>query len=232
MKTLMVTGATSGLGLEIVKVASKRCKVIACGRNAEVLNKVQKRYKCGVIQGDINDWTWGEPPTINAMRTVTKSQKVDVFIHCAGVYHKVPLMADYYADAAYDADAAHVLNTNLVTPVLLLRRVITTMIQRGTGTIAVINSLAGKQGNAEEAAYCASKFGLRGFVESVRYDCAKSGVRIFSVYPGAMQTPMAKHRDDYGILIQPREVAELLVDICLKYHTLRVDDLEIMRTAY
>jgi short-subunit dehydrogenase len=160
------------------------------------------------------------------MRTVTKSQKVDVFIHCAGVYRKVPLMADY------DADAAHVLNTNLVTPVLLLRRVITAMIQRGTGTIAVINSLAGKQGNAEEAAYCASKFGLRGFVESVRYDCAKSGVRIFSVYPGAMQTPMAKGRDNFDKLVQPRKVAELLVDICLKYHTLRVDDIEIMRTTY
>jgi len=224
----MVTGATSGLGLEIVKVASKVCKVIACGRNAKVLNLLQKRYKCGVVHGDINDWTWGEPPTINTIRNVTESQHVDVFIHCAGVYHrggKVPLMADN------DAEVAHVLNTNLVSPVLLLRRVITAMIKRGTGTIAVINSLAGKQGNAGEAAYCASKFGLRGFVESVRCDCAKSGVRIFSVYPGAMQTPMARHRDDYGILIQPRKVAKLLVDICLKYHTLRIDDLEVMKNT-
>ena len=226
MKTLMVTGATSGLGLEIVKVASKVCKVIACGRRADVLNKLQKRYKCGVILGDINDWTWGEPPTINTIGHVTESQHVDVFIHCAGIYRKVPMTEDS------DAEAAHVLNTNLVSPVLLLRRVITAMIQRGKGTIAVINSLAGKQGNSEEAVYCASKFGLRGFVESVRHDCAKSGVRIFSVYPGAMQTPMAKSRADFDKLIHPRAVAELLLDICLKHRTLRVDDLEVMRTTY
>lgn len=226
MKTLMVTGATSGLGLEIVKVASKTCKIIACGRQADVLNKIQKRYKCGVIQGDINDWTWGEPTTVNTIGHVSENQHVDVFIHCAGVYRKVPVVEDF------DCEAAHVLNTNLVSPVLLLRRVIHAMIRRGKGTIAVINSLAGKQGIAEEAAYCASKFGLRGFVESVRFDCAKNGVRIFSVYPGAMQTPMTEGRDNFDKLLRPRAVAELIVDVCLKHHTLRVDDIEIMRTTY
>jgi NADP-dependent 3-hydroxy acid dehydrogenase YdfG len=106
------------------------------------------------------------------------------------------------------------------------------MLKRRKGTIVVVNSLAGKNGNPNEAIYCASKFGLRGFVESVRHICAVGGVRMCSVYPGAMRTPMTRLRTDYTKLLDPKSVAKLIVDICSGYSDMRLDDLEIMRTTY
>ena len=226
MKTLMVTGATSGLGLEIVKVASKTCKVIACGRRAEILNRVQKRYKCGVIIGDINDWTWGEPPTINTIGNVTEYQNVDVFVHCAGEHSKKS------THKMTDSEIAGLLNTNLVSSILLLKRILSVMASRGKGTIVVINSLAGKYASPTEPVYSASKFGLRGFVEAIRNDYAKNNIRLISVYPGAMQTPMAHERDDFDKLLRPSDVAQFIISLCLKQKAMRLDDIEISRTTY
>ena len=227
MKTLMVTGATSGLGLEIATLASKTCKVIACGRNMDVLVKLQKKHGCSVLQGNINDWGTPAPPTINRMAGVIANSNVDVLVACAGEYQKHSL------SEIRDCEIAGIITTNLVSTILLLRRALAEMLKRKKGTICVINSLAGKvASDTYESIYCASKFGLRGFVESVRQDYARAGIRIFSVYPGAMQTPMMFHRGDYGSLPKPRVVARVIVDLCLKYRDVRLDDVEIRRTTY
>jgi short-subunit dehydrogenase len=222
MKNLLVTGATSGLGLEIVQCAPKSCNTIACGRNTGVLVNLKKKYKCHVIQGDITDKNIGEPPTIHTIVNEVKAHRVDTVILCAGVYKKGFLWEHE------EAEIYRILNTNLVYQIILIRRLLQVM---NKGTIAVVNSLAGKNGNSEESVYCASKFGLRGFIESIRHVYALNGFRIFSVYPGAMKTPMTVHRSDWDKLLSPKSVAELILDLCQR-KDMRIDDVEVLRTTY
>jgi short-subunit dehydrogenase len=187
---------------------------------------LRKKHDCAIVQGDINDWTLSEPPTINTIAREAQAYKVDAFVSCAGEYTTKLL------HEMSDAEIAGMLNTNLVNTILLLKRIMRTMLSRRKGTIVVVNSLAGKYASANEAVYSASKFGLRGFVEAVRSDYAKANVRILSVYPGAMRTPMAYHRNDWTKLLDPVNVAKLIVDLCLKQKAMRLDDIEIRRTTY
>lgn len=222
MKTILVTGATSGLGLEVVRAAHKTHKVIACGRHGATLRDMQKRFKCHVVQGDITDRHIGEPPTIRTIANEVKAHRVDTVILCAGVHKKG------YLWEHEEVDVYNVINTNLLYQIVLIQRLLKVM---DKGTIAVVNSLAGKNGNDQEPVYCASKFGLRGFIESIRHTYAQNGFRIFSVYPGAMKTPMTKHRQDWDKLLDPKSVANLILDLCQR-KDMRVDDVEILRTTY
>lgn len=218
MKTLLVTGATSGLGLEIVKAAHKKYRIIASGRQTEEIQWLKRRYKCHIVQGDLNNTT-----VQSCLASEARERGATTAILCAGVYR-----GGYLHDHS-EGDIIGTITTNLTSQALLLQKLLKAM--PGPTTIAVVNSLAGKTGNVNEPIYCASKFGLRGLVESLRHAHARAGTRIFSVFPGAMRTRMAAHREDFDKLLDPASVARLIVDICERTD-MRIDDVEIMRTTY
>jgi NAD(P)-dependent dehydrogenase (short-subunit alcohol dehydrogenase family) len=218
MKTLLVTGATSGLGLEVVKAAHKRYRIIANGRKTEELQRLKRYYKCHVVQGDLNNTA-----VQNCIASEARELEATTAILCAGVYQ------GGYLHTLSEGGVIGTITTNLTSQILLIAKLLLHM--PSPTTIAVVNSLAGKSGNVNEPVYCASKFGLRGFVESLRYEHGKVGTRIFGVYPGAMRTPMTKHRADWDKLLNPASVAKLIVDIC-EHDDMRIDNVEIMRTTY
>src|SRR3989338_4795596 len=85
---------------------------------------------------------------------------------------------------------------------------------KGGGTIININSMAGLVGSNHEPLYAASKFGLRGFSESVKGEWIKHGVRMIDVHSGAIGTGMSAKRADLKSLIDPKELAEFIVGLC------------------
>jgi len=218
MKTLLVTGATSGLGLEIVKATHKRYRIIASGRKTEELQRLKRYYKCHIVQGDINNLT-----VQSCIANEVRELGATTAILCAGIYR------GGYLHTHSEGDIMGTITTNLTSQILLISKLL--LFMPHPATLAVVNSLAGKSGSINEPVYCASKFGLRGFIESLRYEHGKVGTRIFSVYPGAMRTPMTKHRADWDKLLNPASVAKLIVDICER-DDMRIDDVEIMRTTY
>ena len=85
---------------------------------------------------------------------------------------------------------------------------------RKSGTIVNVNSLGGRRPVPEHAIYCASKYGMTGFAESLKLELKGCGLRVFNVSPGKMATELfssaGKDMDTSGF-ISPKEVAEAVV---------------------
>src|SRR6185295_4532492 len=141
---------------------------------------------------------------IGRLVTLVKRRKIDCVVSNAGIHSDRGV-------ALSDAGARDLLATNLVAPVLLLKNVYALFRARGAGTIVCINSVAGLEPNYDEAVYCASKHGLRGFTRSLQIDGARHNVRILDYYLGAMRTRMTRRRSNWHGLMAPTEIAARIV---------------------
>jgi short-subunit dehydrogenase len=111
-------------------------------------------------------------------------------------------------------DIEAVISTNASSAIALCYSAFAHFTTNGSGTIMNINSVAGLRGSSHEPLYAASKFGLRGFSESVKDAWLKQGVRMIDVYSGAMATGMSSKRSDVSNLMDPKELASFLVGLC------------------
>ncbi|MFG2867422.1 SDR family NAD(P)-dependent oxidoreductase [Streptomyces sp. NPDC048338] len=96
-----------------------------------------------------------------------------------------------------------VLEINLVGPWLGMRAVAPSMRRAGAGVIVNVSSTAGLMGYAGIGAYVASKWGLRGLTKAAALDLARDGIRVCSVHPGPIATPMTAGMDDSITAGQP-----------------------------
>ena len=97
-----------------------------------------------------------------------------------------------------EADMTRHVQVNLIAPMCLTRAAARAMAPRGSGQILSIVSAAALIALPGSAAYSASKFGLRGFLASVRMELASQGVQVNAVLPGAVDTPMLRYEATHG----------------------------------
>jgi NAD(P)-dependent dehydrogenase (short-subunit alcohol dehydrogenase family) len=110
-------------------------------------------------------------------------------------------------EAAWDS----VLDTNLKSVILLSKAVAKGMIERRTGHIVNIVSLAGKNAFAGGAIYCASKWGLLGMTECMAEDLRAFGIRVSAICPGTVATDFSPHAGkDPRKMLQPDDVAHVV----------------------
>ncbi|MER3453267.1 MAG: short-chain dehydrogenase, partial [Acidimicrobiia bacterium] len=86
------------------------------------------------------------------------------------------------------ADIEHVMRVNFFAPAVMTLALLPRMIERGSGVVVNVSSVAGRLGNANEAAYCASKFALCGWAEATAVDLWDTGVKVRLVIPGPIDT--------------------------------------------
>ena len=84
----------------------------------------------------------------------------------------------------------------------------------GTGLILNINSSMGLMPCVDNPEYAMAKWGLRGYSESVKFDCFQKGINIVDIYPGAINIGMGSHRNDKDDLIDAKELSEFIVTLC------------------
>ncbi|MBF5053168.1 MAG: SDR family oxidoreductase [Alcanivorax sp.] len=108
----------------------------------------------------------------------------DGVIHCAGVNRFVDV------EGNDDRSLNEMLNVNLRSPMVLARELTPAFRRRGHGTYLFVGSTFGSIGYPGYSAYCASKFGLRGFVEALRRELADTDIRVRYVAPRATRTTM------------------------------------------
>ena len=137
--------------------------------------------------------------------------KLNVLVNNAGMVQVAPLKT---------ADMARwqkVLDVNLTGPMLGIKAALEPMIAAGGGSIINVSSIEGMRGAAWVHSYVASKWGLRGLTKSVALELAPEKIRVNSVHPGFIRTPMTKHLPDdmvtapMGRAGTPDEVAALVV---------------------
>jgi short-subunit dehydrogenase len=129
-------------------------------------------------------------------------------------------------------ELAEEINTNMIAPILLTKGVWHIFQKQGHGAIININSLAGKSGGRNEHGYCASKHGLAGFAKALQFDAVAANVRVLTAYIGAMDTHMAEGKGNLAKFIDPFEVAQTLLGLVEQKETLRITEIEILRSQY
>jgi meso-butanediol dehydrogenase/(S,S)-butanediol dehydrogenase/diacetyl reductase len=137
--------------------------------------------------------------------------RIDGLVNNAGVLETGPLVR------LPVADLQRVLAVNLAGPVLVTRAVLPSMLRRRAGAIVNVASLLGKFGMAEYAVYCASKFGVVGFTQALADELRGTGVGVWAVCPGQVDTPMARKAGasprERASLIRPQTVARVIVEL-------------------
>ena len=219
-KTVLITGASRGLGWDLAHhFLAKGWNVLVNARTHAAVEELIKAGAVGVWGSVTTEFTRME------LRTMVKSTGLDLLIHNAGT------RPDHgWADLSAK-EVSNTIITNLVAPMQLTASLWPALMKKN-GQVVFINSLAGKQGGKDETAYSASKFGLRGFAQALQFDGVRDGVRVLSVFPGAMKTQMTALRPDYEKLIDTEEMATTIYQLCADQPSLRVTEVDLCRRRY
>lgn len=190
----LVTGASSGLGLQIARLLRDRgWQVVGVSRRGF--------HEEGVVSvaGDASK----RETASHAVDAANQLGAIKLLVNCAGAGVFGP--AGSYDDAAI----ARVIESNLTATIQFCEALIARFRSDG-GTIVNVLSTAALIGKPNETVYCAAKWGARGYTEALRAEAKGSKARILSVAPGGMDTPFWKdRRSDF---MDPREIAEIIVD--------------------
>ena len=171
-KTVLVTGATGGLGQAVARaLAARGARLLLTGRRADVLEPLRDDVGGRAIVCDLADRS-----ELGAL--VDEAGDVDVLVANAGIPAS-GLVAEYSVE---QVDRA--LDINLRAPILLARAFSPPMVARGEGHLVFMSSLSGKVAVQRSAIYSATKFGLRGFALGMREDLRHTGVGVSTIFPG------------------------------------------------
>ena len=181
-KVWFITGASSGIGLEIAKsVLAAGHKVVATGRNTDKIFRsiANSSDNLSVIKMDVTD-----PKEIQAAvgRAIDKFATIDVLVNNAGNFY-----AGFFEELSsrqFELQMA----TSLFGPMNVTRAVLPVMRQNRSGHIISISSTAGFVGYEYCSAYSASKFGLEGWMECLAPEVAPFGINTTIVEPGFFRT--------------------------------------------
>jgi short-subunit dehydrogenase len=171
-RTVLVTGASGGLGQAIARGLARRgARLVLSARRVDVLEALAAETGGRVLPCDLADRAAVE-------RLAEDAGALDVLIANAGV------SVTGRVESASVEEIDRVLDVNLRAPMVLARLMCEGMAERGGGHIVFISSLSGKVGTVRTSLYAATKFGLRGFAQSLREDLRPRGVGVSTIFPG------------------------------------------------
>ncbi|MEM8996521.1 MAG: SDR family NAD(P)-dependent oxidoreductase [Acidobacteriota bacterium] len=175
--TAWVTGASSGIGAAVAAgLAARGRRVLGLARRIDKIETAGGVEAAALDLGDLD----AVPGRLD--RLLRERGVPDVAVLAAG---KGLLGA--LEEASYRQIRALV-DLDLTAQILIARALVPAMKRRGRGDLVFIGSEAALRGRRRGAVYCAAKFGLRGFAQALREECATAGLRISTVHPGPVRT--------------------------------------------
>jgi NADP-dependent 3-hydroxy acid dehydrogenase YdfG len=218
---LLITGASKGIGLAIAeKFASQandpayELQISICARSNSEIDKARLELEQGFPRLRVFATTCDVSIEAQVKEFAREAEQqfgpVDLLVNNAGfgIFRSIEAMTIDEFDS--------VLATNLRGVFLMTQAVLPRMISRRSGTIVTISSLAGKNGFAGGAAYCAAKFGVRGLMQSLFFDVREHDIRVVTIFPGSVDTDFFSEASGAGELksrkaLQPEDVAECVL---------------------
>ena len=233
-KVAAVTGAASGIGLASTEaLVAAGATVVLVDRDERALETVCDRLGGRAI-----------PLAIDLLDTkqcasllegiLSKTGQLDILHANAGTYIGGDLV-----DADLDA-IDRMLNLNVNVVIKNVRTVAPHMVERGSGDIIVTSSVAGHSAVPWEPVYSPSKWAMTCFVQTMRRQLLKSGIRVGSVSPGPVVSALLadwpeenlRKAKEAGALIEPKEVADAIIFMLTRPRNVTIRDVVILPSAF
>ncbi|MBI2009753.1 MAG: SDR family oxidoreductase [Candidatus Chisholmbacteria bacterium] len=220
-KTALVTGGSSGLGLSIAKqLLQEKVKVVICGRSQAGITKATKQLGTSNLVAEACD--------VSNFSQVTAFTKkighIDILINNAGVW----------LEGALENNSVEKINetidVNLKGVIYTTKAVLPQMKQKNDGYIVNISSTSGIKEKENQAVYVASKYGVRGFTDSLKLDLKNTNIKVMGLYPGGMNTPLFKkagYPKENQDWMDPDKVADVVVFALKQDDTMILDHIVI-----
>lgn len=209
MKTIVITGGSSGIGATMAASYARRGhRVALLARRADLLaqNVATIRAAGGTALDVVCDVTDRGSVTAAVDRVRSEWGEIDVAIANAGVSGTIRL-------TAFDPEQAElIMKTNVFGMFNLFDATVPRMIERKSGHFAGVASLAGLRVLPTSSVYSASKAAMQNFLEGARVELKHHGVTISTINPGFVETPMtARHKFRMPFLMKAEEAGEVIV---------------------
>jgi NAD(P)-dependent dehydrogenase (short-subunit alcohol dehydrogenase family) len=235
-RSAVVTGGGSGVGLAVARalLADGACVTIA-GRDPMKLLRAAGTLAGGdLLLSHMADVTDPEQAEALIAAATKRFDKVDILINNAGANIKARTVRELTPESW-----RHLLSANLDGAFYCTRAVLPQMLERKGGLIVNINSISGKRANPlGGAAYVAAKFGLAGFGLCLAAEEKDANIRVSSIYPGEIDTPILDNRpkpvtpEQRQLILQPEDVAAAVRFIAALPARAHVPELVIKPTAH
>lgn len=180
MKTIFITGASSGIGKETAKLFQlKGWNVIATMRNPEKEHELSQLSNVELISCDVTDT---DSIQLAVQRGIKRYGSIDVLVNNAGYYLVGPL------EEMGEEQISRQLNTNLLGLIETTKAVLPHFRKNKSGVIINLSSIAGKISIPLQSLYHATKFAIEGFSESLQYELEPFHIRVKLIEPGTVKT--------------------------------------------
>jgi len=239
MKTILITGATSGIGRSTaIALAEEGHNLILCGRRKERLkeleNTLSAKSKVATLAFDVRNQK-EVAAQIDVLPGEFKS--VDVLINNAGNAHGLAPIQDGEID-----DWEAMIDINVKGLLYVTKAILPGMVKKQSGHIINIGSIAGREAYAKGNVYCASKFAVHALSESMRIDLNEVGVKVSEIKPGAVETEFSvvRFKGDQAKAdkvyegfqpLTPEDVAEVIAFVISRPYHVNIADLLLLPTA-
>ncbi|EJB04262.1 ribitol 2-dehydrogenase [Rhizobium leguminosarum] len=233
-KIAAVTGAASGIGLASTEaMLAAGATVVLVDRDEKALEAVCSRLGERAIPLVINLLNPNECAGL-LEGVLAKTGKLDILHANAGTYIGGDLVET-------DLDTIdRMLNLNVNVVIKNVHNVIPHMIERGTGDIVVTSSVAGHSAIPWEPVYSSSKWAMTCFVQTMRRQLLKNGIRVGSVSPGPVISALLadwpeenlRKAKEAGALIEPKEVADAIIFMLTRPRNVTIRDIVVLPSAF
>lgn len=214
-ETVLITGSTSGIGWQLAKVfAENGHDLILTGRDEAKLAEIAKITRdLGVVS---NSFTCDlrNPQEIENLSKFAIEKKVTTLINSAGLHCPNKSLGDLELEEMSD-----VLALNLYAPILLTKFLYDYFLTLSGANIITLNSIVGREVKKFRTVYSASKWGLRGFFNSLHEEAKERNINVLSVYPTNVKTrPDQQNSMDVEYVVENiygaflRKKSELIID--------------------
>lgn len=230
-KVAIVTGASRGIGRAIsVAFAKEAATVVLAARTIDKLKETAQQVTAAGGKAEIVTTDLVEEQSIKNLvkATAERFNRLDILVNNAGVTHSARLEETL----TQDWDRCH--HVNARGPFILCREALPVLKKAEAGYIINIASVVGVKGYPLQSAYTASKHALRGMTISLAEELKGSNIRVHLLCPGGVDTDLVRHvRPDIKKedLMQPEEIAELVLYLVTHKGNAVIDELHIRRAA-
>jgi short-subunit dehydrogenase len=186
-KTILITGASSGIGKAVaLRAARDKCNIILASRNIQKLNEVKAEVErlgstAEVMQCDVT-----KVDEIRNLFLKAAKQRIDVVFNNAGLGFVKPLY-----ELTVD-EIQEMINVNITGMILTTKFASEVMTRQKSGHIIMTSSLAGLITLPQWSVYCSSKWAITGFADSIRPELKKYNIKVTTLHPGIVKTEFFK----------------------------------------